>query len=291
MPSKLGVPEVTSFVDAAEAEAFIAATIDATAPQLLNIATRSIVRLLGERGSCIMFDGLPRVAFSTGECDHRGFSIDLRKYPEIQLAIERRTVVAMEDAHNDERLQSVRSSLPANVQAVAVVPLMVKDCCVGVVLAQSSCARRLESQALATASLLGKLTARFLPANAEEREQEIFRSRSVSREPPRAVPAKDDARRVLIIDDDEDASSLVSALLARAGYAVTWAKNGESGLGLARTQRPGLILLDVNMPKLDGYGVAQLLDEDLLTRCIPIVFVSASSDATTLSCPSRTPKG
>jgi two-component system, cell cycle response regulator len=274
-PALPAVPLIS--VDGAEAEAFLAATVDANAPQLLQIATRSIVRLLGERGSCILFDGQPRVAFATGEDDRRGFGVDVRKYPEIHLAIEQRSIIAVEDVHNDARMQSVRSSLPPNVKTVAVVPLVVKDRCLGVVLAQSSRRQRLEPEALATASLLGKLTARLLPANAEVREREVFPRPVLLERSPRAVPAED-ARRVLIIDDDEDASFLVSALLTRVGYDVTLAIDGESGFQAALTRRPGLILLDVNMPKLDGYGVAQLLNDDLLTRYIPIVFVSASKD-------------
>jgi diguanylate cyclase (GGDEF)-like protein len=279
MSTQPALPELTpAIVDGVEAEAFLAATLDASAPQLLKIATRSIVRLLGERGSCILFDGHPRVAYSTGEADHCGFGVDIGKYPEIQFAVEQRGVVSMEDAHNDARMQSVRSLLPPHVKAVAVVPLVVKDQCLGVVLTQSSRVRRVEPDALATASLLGKLTARFLPADAELREQAVFPHPSLREELPRTVSAATTARRVLVIDDDEDASFLVSTFLTRAGYDVTVADNGESGLQLSRTRRPELILLDVNMPKLDGYGVAQLLNEDLLTRYIPVVFLSASAD-------------
>ena len=261
-------------VDGNEAEAFVAATVGADAREILNVTTWAVVRLLGDRGSCILFDGQPRVAVSTYAPTYCGGIVDMSKYPEIQTAIDARSVIAIEDAHHDPRLVSVHDSLPSDVRSVVVVPLMLRDECFGVVVAQSSRVRDINLDSLATASLLGRLAARLLPANSAVREREVFSRPTAA--PVCTAPAG--RRSVLIIDDDDDNAAIVGELLARAGYDTSRAEDGESGVRAACERQPDLILLDVDMPKLDGFGAAQLLSEDVLTRHIPILFLSGAPD-------------
>jgi CheY-like chemotaxis protein len=65
--------------------------------------------------------------------------------------------------------------------------------------------------------------------------------------------------RVLLIDDSRDSSWIVSKLLERSGHEVRVAVNGEEALALAAAQKPNAVLLDIRLPKMDGYEVAQRL--------------------------------
>jgi CheY-like chemotaxis protein len=85
-------------------------------------------------------------------------------------------------------------------------------------------------------------------------------------------------RRVLVIDDDPDVCSLVSAMLEPAHYEVHGAEAGESGVVLANEQVPDLILLDLQMPGIDGYQVCRLLKQGERTARIPIVMLTAGDD-------------
>jgi DNA-binding response OmpR family regulator len=77
---------------------------------------------------------------------------------------------------------------------------------------------------------------------------------------------------VLVVDDDADVRSLVSELLARAGYAVSQAPNGREALRLLYDQRPDLIVLDVSMPELDGWATLERIRE---LSDVPVVMLSA----------------
>ena len=85
----------------------------------------------------------------------------------------------------------------------------------------------------------------------------------------------DGAPLVLVADDDEDILGLVSFRLERSGYEVAAAKDGEEALRLARELSPALVVLDVMMPRLDGYEVARRLREDEATRGIPVILLTA----------------
>jgi DNA-binding response OmpR family regulator len=77
---------------------------------------------------------------------------------------------------------------------------------------------------------------------------------------------------VLVVDDDVDVRSLVSELLARAGYSVSQAPNGREALRLLYDQRPDLIVLDVSMPELDGWATLERIRE---LSDVPVVMLSA----------------
>jgi DNA-binding response OmpR family regulator len=80
------------------------------------------------------------------------------------------------------------------------------------------------------------------------------------------------AASVLVVDDDADMRSLVGELLARAGYQVTEAEDGRVALRLLYDERPDLILLDISMPELDGWGTLERIRE---VSDVPVVMVSA----------------
>jgi adenylate cyclase len=82
-------------------------------------------------------------------------------------------------------------------------------------------------------------------------------------------------KRILIVDDELDLIDLVSARLELHGYDVATAADGEEGLEKARALRPDLILLDVMMPKMNGYQVCQMLKGDAQCKSIPVILLTA----------------
>jgi DNA-binding response OmpR family regulator len=80
---------------------------------------------------------------------------------------------------------------------------------------------------------------------------------------------------ILCADDDEDILSLVSLRLERAGFEVVTAEDGETALALARERRPALAVLDVMMPRLNGFDVLAALRADDAVRGIKVILLSA----------------
>jgi DNA-binding response OmpR family regulator len=80
---------------------------------------------------------------------------------------------------------------------------------------------------------------------------------------------------ILAADDDEDILELVAFRLERSGFTVVRARDGEQALEAARREVPDLIVLDVMMPKMDGYEVTRALRADESTRRIPIILLTA----------------
>jgi DNA-binding response OmpR family regulator len=80
---------------------------------------------------------------------------------------------------------------------------------------------------------------------------------------------------VLVADDDEDIRMLVAFRLERSGYRVLAARDGEEALRLALEHRPQLAVLDLMMPKIDGYELTRKLRELEKTRRIPIILLTA----------------
>jgi len=81
--------------------------------------------------------------------------------------------------------------------------------------------------------------------------------------------------RVLVVDDEPDLVRILEFGLKAAGYAVDTASDGQDGLKKARELKPDIILLDLMLPKLDGYKVCRLLKFDERYKHIPIVILSA----------------
>ncbi len=82
---------------------------------------------------------------------------------------------------------------------------------------------------------------------------------------------------ILIVDDDPSNLDIVQARLARSGYKILTASDGEEALAVAREQQPDLILLDIVMPKLDGLEVCRRLKADSTLPFIPIIMVTAKA--------------
>lgn len=82
-------------------------------------------------------------------------------------------------------------------------------------------------------------------------------------------------KTVLLIEDDEDTRDIYRAALEDRGYVVQTATQGAEGVHLARRTLPDLILLDIRMPVLNGWGAARYLKTDSETRNIPICAISA----------------
>jgi len=90
-------------------------------------------------------------------------------------------------------------------------------------------------------------------------------------------PAPEGGERpvVLAADDDTDVLELVTFRLERSGYTVLQAHDGEEAWALAREVKPDLAVLDVMMPKLDGFELTRRIRADEATRRIPIILLTA----------------
>jgi adenylate cyclase len=95
---------------------------------------------------------------------------------------------------------------------------------------------------------------------------------------PAAIPPKPGLGFVLVVDDEEQNRTLLRDPLEACGYEVTEAENGMQALQKIAEHPPDVILLDVMMPKMDGFGVCSRLKKDSKTAHIPILMVTALSD-------------
>jgi DNA-binding response OmpR family regulator len=84
-------------------------------------------------------------------------------------------------------------------------------------------------------------------------------------------------KRILVVDDEVDLVETVRFSLELEGYEVLVAFNGEEALNLARKENPDIILLDLMLPKLDGYKVCRLLKFDERYKHIPILMLTAKT--------------
>ncbi|MCL4145124.1 UNVERIFIED_CONTAM: hypothetical protein GTU68_036861, partial [Idotea baltica] len=85
-------------------------------------------------------------------------------------------------------------------------------------------------------------------------------------------------KTVLIIEDDIVLRDNTAELLALSGYKVLKASNGKKGVAIAKKQHPDIIVCDIMMPELDGYGALKLLSKSSLTKYIPFIFLSAKTE-------------
>ncbi len=88
------------------------------------------------------------------------------------------------------------------------------------------------------------------------------------------------ATRILLIEDNIDVLETTEEILMLADYEVFTAKNGKQGVEQAKKHIPDLIICDVMMPELDGYGVLRILSKNPETCAIPFVFLTAKADRT-----------
>ncbi len=85
------------------------------------------------------------------------------------------------------------------------------------------------------------------------------------------------AYKILVVDDEPMIVRLMEFILARQGHQMLAAVNGEEALEKIRAHKPDLVLLDIMMPRIDGYEVAQQLRADPETARLPIIMLSAKA--------------
>jgi CheY-like chemotaxis protein len=80
---------------------------------------------------------------------------------------------------------------------------------------------------------------------------------------------------ILVVDDDDDFREALSEVVSEAGYPVEQAENGEVAMRRIAAEAPGIVLLDLKMPVLDGWGVVERMRKDPATAGIPVLILSA----------------
>jgi len=88
-----------------------------------------------------------------------------------------------------------------------------------------------------------------------------------------------DKKKILIVDDEADLVGILEVQLQSMGYSTITAEDGEVGIEMVKLETPDIILLDVMMPKLDGYQVCKLLKNDQTYAHIPIIMLTARAQA------------
>jgi two-component system, cell cycle response regulator DivK len=82
-------------------------------------------------------------------------------------------------------------------------------------------------------------------------------------------------KRILVVEDQEDNRRILRDLLTSADYEVAEAENGEEALAAVAKERPDLILMDIQLPILDGYEVTRRIKADPTSRNVPIIAVTS----------------
>lgn len=85
------------------------------------------------------------------------------------------------------------------------------------------------------------------------------------------------AKKILVVDDEQDIVETLKFVIEAKGFNCICAYDGEEGLQLAREEMPDLIILDVMMPKINGFKISRLLKYDSKYKDIPILMVTARS--------------
>jgi two-component system, OmpR family, alkaline phosphatase synthesis response regulator PhoP len=86
-------------------------------------------------------------------------------------------------------------------------------------------------------------------------------------------------KRILVVDDEKDIAQVVKLRLLANDYEVLTAHDGQAALDTAKKEKPDLIILDIMLPKMDGYKVCGLLKSDARYSKIPIIMFSAKAQA------------
>jgi two-component system, cell cycle response regulator DivK len=83
------------------------------------------------------------------------------------------------------------------------------------------------------------------------------------------------SRRILVVEDTEDNRQIMRDLLSNAGYELVEAVTGEDGVAAAIRERPDLILMDIQLPIMDGYEATRRIKADPATQAIPVIAVTS----------------
>ena|SRR3989339_446202 len=90
-------------------------------------------------------------------------------------------------------------------------------------------------------------------------------------------------KTILVVEDEPSISDLLKYIFEREGYSVLVAADGEQAIKLARVKRPDIILLDIILPKLDGYSVNRQLQLEEKTANIPTIILTGNSEIQNMS--------
>jgi two-component system cell cycle response regulator DivK len=83
------------------------------------------------------------------------------------------------------------------------------------------------------------------------------------------------SKRILVIEDNEDNRQIMNVTLSAAGFEVIEAVTGDAGVAIAESERPDLILMDIQLPGLDGYEATRLIKAQPALRDIPVIVVTS----------------
>jgi two-component system cell cycle response regulator DivK len=83
------------------------------------------------------------------------------------------------------------------------------------------------------------------------------------------------SKRILVVEDQEDNRQILRDLLTSTGYEMVEAENGEEALSVAAAKRPDLILMDIQLPILDGYEATRRLKADPALKAIPVIAITS----------------
>ena len=83
------------------------------------------------------------------------------------------------------------------------------------------------------------------------------------------------SKRILVVEDQADNRQIIRDMLADTGYDITEAENGEEALAAIAKQRPDLILMDIQLPVMDGYTATRRIKSDAALKSIPIIAVTS----------------
>jgi len=86
---------------------------------------------------------------------------------------------------------------------------------------------------------------------------------------------KNDKKKILLVEDEKDMAYAVSLQLEAKGYEIIIACDGQEGLNKARAENPDLVILDLMLPKIDGYKVCRMLKFDNKYKDIPVILFTA----------------
>lgn len=83
------------------------------------------------------------------------------------------------------------------------------------------------------------------------------------------------SKKILVVEDQEDNRQILRDLLASAGFVMVEAENGEAGVKAAATEKPDLILMDIQLPVMDGYEATRRIKADPALKSIPVIVVTS----------------
>lgn len=260
-----------------------------SARQLMEAATGAIVSRLGERGFCVVVGHQASVMASAQYGSLVDFALDLTRYPDVSAAMAKQEVVVRGEAQIFSACSPTQSASLGDVPVTAVVPLVTRGRALGAIIVQSTHQQLLDAADVATARLTGRLLATLLELRFPDLLDELGCAQarraaasgcvvSLPAAPSSTGIPERSTRRLLIVDDDVEDAEWLAELLGHEGFVVVCAADGQAALTEARRKPPDLILLDINMPVMDGFATAKELANDPLTAAVPILFLSGTDD-------------